>query len=160
MPDAADAADGVSATACPAGFYSAAGAQVCAPASPTVGAATADGTAQSGLDTCSGSYTSVGGTACEACSDGWEQCTVEHHGQNVSCKPGFKYDYATDQKGCVAPTEGAKAATLDSLEAECPRGFMRRLGMNTELDGGLRDDDVAYQCLECPDTQVCLLLEG
>lgn len=43
------------------------------------------------------------------------------------------------------------AATIDSREVDCAAGFMR-----VASDA----HDSKYQCLQCPDTHVCLILPG
>ena len=103
-------------------------------------------------------YGVVGGAACRTCN-GFEPCTIEQQGKNSSCAPGYAYMAASD--ACVESSTRASftgltatmTATIDSREHSCAEGFMR----GKADAGGNLPAGAAYQCLECPDLQVCLV---
>lgn len=112
------------------------------------------GTDAASLVTCATAteYGTIGGTACQTC-DGTSPCSAEQQNKGITCSPGFRFDASTNsclesktQSGFTGFT-----ATLNSVEADCPQGFMR---------GSASDAGADYQCLQCPDLQVCLIVSG
>ena len=106
-------------------------------------------------------YGAVGGTGCQPCN-GFEPCSQELQGKNSSCAPGFLYDPATDtclESKTLPSFTGVTAtmtATLDSRQLQCAAGFMR----GKPDAQGVVPAGADYQCLQCPDLQVCLLAGG
>jgi hypothetical protein len=80
---------------------------------------------------------------------------MEQQGKNTSCAPGYKYVASSNacvesvaSRGTSKSLSKWMTAALDGRKATCPVGFMR---------GPDDADGAPYQCLECPDLQVCLV---
>jgi len=127
---------------------------------PSGSIASSAGTATASLASCTANseYGTVGGTACGTCN-AFEPCSAVQQGKNTSCEPGYEYKAATDQclesksQADFTGIEAVMTATIDSRRHTCEEGFMRgKAGA-----GGAFPDGTDYQCLQCPDLQVCLV---
>lgn len=135
---------------------------MCHSSSTTKQAGATPGTTSTGLVTCAANtnldvngvreYGIPGGSACITCDD-YEPCNIDQQGKNSSCAPGSYFD-KTNNACVVSVAASGKdifVATIDSRAVNCAPGFMR---IPTDAS------DTSYQCIQCPDTQVCLIVPG